>query len=567
MQKRWLFKPLPPKELVLDLSSLINVNYTLSSILIQRGVKSFEEAKNFFRPTLENLHDPFLMADMEKAVERIEAAIRNKENILIYGDYDVDGTTSVALVYSFLKEFYFYLEYYIPDRYNEGYGLSKAGIEHAHNNNISLIICLDCGIKETEVIGLANEYGIDVIVCDHHRPGNSLPPAYAVLDPKREDCRYPYKELSGCGVGFKLLQAFCIKNEIPLERIYRYLDLVAVSIASDIVPVTGENRILAFFGLQKINSNPGKGIKSIIKNIGLKTKLDIGSVVFTIGPRINAAGRISHATSAVKLLIAESDNDADILADIVDNNNNLRKEFDLSITNEAIEMIANNPDAQNLRSTVLFKNDWHKGVIGIVASRCIEKHYKPTIILTESNQKATGSARSVLGFDIYEAIAECAELLEKFGGHTHAAGLTMELSNVPAFQQKFEQVVKNKITEESLVPVLEIDQLVNFDFINYKTYNILKQMGPFGPNNMQPVFVTENVYAAYPPRILKGDHLKMVVQQEGLSYKFDTIGFGLAKFYDEILLHKKFRLAYTIEENDYMNKRNLQLCIKDIKFD
>lgn len=566
MLKRWLYKPIPPKEKIQDLSKSINVNEILASILVQRGIETFEQAKAFFRPNLSHLHDPFLMKDMDKAVERLSKSIEKNEKILVYGDYDVDGTTSVALVYSFLSEFYDHLDFYIPDRYQEGYGLSKKGIDHAAEHNFTLLIALDCGIKELEVIAYAKELGIDVIVCDHHRPGALLPSAYAILDPKRKDCTYPFKDLSGCGVGFKLLQAFCFMKEIPVERLYKYLDLLAVSIASDIVPIIGENRILAYYGLQKINSNPGKGISSIIKNAGVKSQLDISTVVFTIGPRINAAGRISHAASAVKLLISQSDADAEKLASLINDKNNLRKNFDTNITNEALAMIEES-SAKSAKSTVLFKRDWHKGVIGIVASRCLEKYYRPTIILTQSNEKATGSARSVAGFDIYEAISECADLLEKFGGHMYAAGLTLDLSNLEAFIERFEQVVQQKITEEQMVPVLEIDQIINFDFINNKTYHILRQMGPFGPANMQPVFMSKNVSFMQKPKLLKGQHLKMKLQQEGSSREFDAIGFNLAHYYEKICATNKFSIAFTIDENDFMNKKSLQLCIKDIKFE
>lgn len=567
MQKRWLYKPIPPQEKIINLSKSINVNEILASILVQRGIETFSQAKSFFRPNLDDLHDPFLMKDMDKAVARLIGAIQNQEKILIYGDYDVDGTTSVALVYSFLSDFSTQLDFYIPDRYTEGYGLSKKGIEYAVENNFSLLIALDCGIKEVEVIQYARECGVDVIVCDHHRPGVTLPGAYAILDPKREDCPYPFKELSGCGVGFKLLQAFCIKSNIHPEKLYQYLDLLAVSIASDIVPIIGENRILAYYGLQKINSNPGTGISSIIRNAGLKNQLDISTVVFAIGPRINAAGRISHATSAVKLLIAQSESDAEKLARLINDKNNLRKNFDTNITTEALAMIESNSDSKTAKSTVLFKNDWHKGVIGIVASRCLEKYYRPTIILTQSDKKATGSARSVAGFDIYEAISECSDLLEKFGGHMYAAGLTLDLANLEAFQQKFEDIVRQKITDEQLVPVLEIDQIINFDFITDKTYKILTQMGPFGPANMQPVFVSQNVRAVNKPKIVKEQHIKMTLQQEGSSLKFDAIGFNLARYYQDICAKNKFNIAYSIDENDYMNKKSLQLSLKDIQFD
>ncbi|HEY8399612.1 MAG TPA: single-stranded-DNA-specific exonuclease RecJ, partial [Cytophagaceae bacterium] len=448
MNKRWDFKAIPDDESIKQLSEAINVNPSLATILIQRNIKTFDEAKSFFRPSLAELHDPFLMEDMVVAVSRIEKAIQRREKILIYGDYDVDGTTAVSLVYSFLKNVYPAIEYYIPDRYKEGYGISYKGIDYASKNHFSLIISLDCGIKSTEHIKYAKERSIDFIICDHHTPGQELPEAVAVLDPKRKDCNYPYKELSGCGVGFKLMEAFARKNNIPSSELLPFLDLVAISICSDIVPITGENRILTYYGLQQINKNPRPGVKALIGVSGLKKELDVTNVVFGLGPRINAAGRIAHANAAVQLLTCENTEEAEQWAKNIDDKNLTRKDFDSSITEEAIQMIEQDELLLQARSTVLFKKDWHKGVIGIVASRCIEKYYRPTVILTESNNYATGSARSVDGFDLYEAISRCSDLLEQFGGHMYAAGLTLKKENIPAFAEKFESVVRELITED-----------------------------------------------------------------------------------------------------------------------
>jgi single-stranded-DNA-specific exonuclease len=565
MEKRWDFKAVPDAEKVAALSKIINVSETIASMLIQRGVYDFDSAKAFFRPSLETLNDPFLMKDMDKAVSRIELAINKKQKILIYGDYDVDGTTSVSLLYGFLKSRYSNIDFYIPDRYSEGYGVSAKGIEFANENNFSLIISLDCGIKSVDKVELANSYGIDFIICDHHRPGDELPKAIAVLDPKREDCKYPYKELSGCGVGFKLLQAFCLKTNIPVDELYIYIDLVAISIASDIVPITGENRILTYFGLKLINKNPRPGVKALIEVAGFKKALDVTNIVFGLGPRINAAGRIAHASSAVNLLICETALEAEEHAKGINEKNSTRKDFDHIITQEALLMIEENLAAKNFKSTVLFKNDWHKGVIGIVASRCIEKYYRPTIILTESNNYATGSARSVYGFDVYEAISKCSDLLEHFGGHMYAAGLTMKVENVPAFRERFELAVSSAIKEEQLMPRIEVDMKINLDQISEKFLNLIDQMGPFGPENMQPVFVSEFVMDDGRSRVLKEQHLKLSIKQED-SRSIDAIGFGMGHFYENISKGKPFHLCYNISANDFNGVKSLQLSIRDIKF-
>lgn len=566
MQKRWLFEGGYDQDAVASLQNEINVPESIATLLVQRGVKTQEEAKAFFKPKISDLHDPYLMRDMDKAVNRLVQAIDHKEPILIYGDYDVDGTTSVATVYGFLSEFYEYVAYYIPDRYKEGYGVSEAGIDFAAENGYKLIITLDCGIKAIEQVGRAKAKGIDVIICDHHRPGDELPQAVAVLDPKREDCQYPYNELSGCGVGFKLLQAYCINQEIELESLFQYLDLLAVSIASDIVPITGENRTMAYFGLKKLNQQPRPGLEALVNLCKSRKVLTITGIVFGIGPRINAAGRMDHAGSAVDLLLAKTLEEAETMATSIDHKNDERRNFDSSITEEALDMIATSEDMLNAKSTVLFKNNWHKGVIGIVASRCIEKFYKPTIILTESNDKVTGSARSVDGFDVYEAIAECSELLDQYGGHKYAAGVTMDASNVEAFRHKFEQVVSRNITEEQMIPVIKIDTVIFLDEINDRFYDIVSKMAPFGPRNMQPVFVAENVFASN-ARLLKGEHLKFTVKQDGTDAAFDAIGFGLGEYYDLVDCGMRFHLSFTIEENEYRGVKSLQLMIKDIKFD
>ncbi len=566
MSKKWVYKDLPAPEKVQSLVSGIKVSDTLATLLVQRGYATFEESRAFFRPHLGQLHDPFLMKDMEKAVNRLSEAIFKKEKILIYGDYDVDGTTSVALVYGFLRKYHPNIDYYIPDRYEEGYGISETGVRWAAENGFSLVIALDCGIKAVSKVALANSLGVDFIICDHHLPGPELPKAYAVLDPKRLDCDYPFDGLSGCGVGFKLMQAFAIQNTIDIQELYLYLDLVAVSIASDIVPVLGENRVLAYFGIQKLNKSPLPGLKALKNLSGIKGEVTVTRVVFGIGPRINAAGRIDHAGAAVDLLLSRTEEEAEELAAQLDIKNDLRKGFDENITKEALAIIEEQDLLKKSFSTVLYKENWHKGVIGIVASRCIEKFYRPTIILTESNSKATGSARSVLGFDVYEAIAECADLLEQYGGHKYAAGLTMNLENVDAFKDRFEEVVARRITPEMLEPIIEIDLAVTIESMNHKFFNILKQMAPFGPGNMQPVFVSTNVVAKS-VKLLKDVHLKMFLSQEGSNASLEAIGFGFGEYFEAIASGAPFNVAYTVEENDFMGNKTMQLHIKDLKLD
>lgn len=566
MERRWIYKAAPSPESIKKLSEEININPFLSAVLIQRGIQDFSTAKDFFRPSLDHLHDPFLMTDMQEAVDRLKKAIDLNEKILIYGDYDVDGTTAVALVYSYLREFYSHVEVYIPDRNKEGYGVSQAGVEWAEENGYTLIIALDCGIKASDMVVLADHKGIDFIICDHHLPDEKIPNAVAVLDPKRKDCHYPYTELSGCGLGFKLIQAFARKHRKE-EEVYSFLDLVAVSIASDIVPITGENRILTHFGLKKLNENPLPGLKALKDLSQNKNELDVSGVVFTLGPRINASGRVAHASGAVELLISKSEDEALTLAEKVNLKNDIRRQFDMDTTEEALAMIDGSETLRTAKSTVLFKNTWHKGVIGIVAARCIEKYYRPTVILTESNDKITGSARSVSGFDLYEAVLQCGDLLEKFGGHKYAAGLTMNRNNLEAFQQRFEEVVAARITSDMLTPSIEIDVPITFDAITPKFINVLRQMAPFGPENQKPVFEAKNVYVLNSLTNFKDRHIRFLAGQEGSETIFQAVAFDLAEHYEALARGNSFRIAFTVEENQYNGNTTVQLRVKDIKFD
>lgn len=566
MEKRWLYKHEPSSEQVTALSKAINTSTFSSALLLQRSINTFDEAKKFFRPSLADLHDPFLMKDMDKAVRRLKQAMDRDEKILIYGDYDVDGTTAVALVYSYLRKFYPNCDIYIPDRYAEGYGVSLAGIEWAEQQGFSLIIALDCGIKASEIVALAKRKGIDFIICDHHLPDEFIPDAIAVLDPKQHDCSYPCEDLSGCGLGFKFMQAFHQRYRSS-DDLNNYLDLVAVSIASDIVPITGENRILCHFGLKKLNENPLPGLKALKDIAGTKADLDVSGVVFTLGPRINAAGRVAHGRAAVELLISETEEAANELAEKINLKNELRKEFDASITEEAIAMIEQNDAVKSSKSTVLFKNTWHKGVIGIVAARCVEKFYRPTIILTESNNKVTGSARSISGFDLYSAILECSDLLEKFGGHKYAAGLTLDISNLEAFQRRFEEVVSSTLTDEMMTPVIDVDMPIMLDAITPKFITLMKQMAPFGPGNHKPVFEVKNAYVVNSLTSFKDRHVKFLVGQAGNESVFQAVGFDQGEHYPKLLKHDYFRFVFTIEENLYNGVTTVQLRIKDIKFD
>ncbi|RAU84529.1 single-stranded-DNA-specific exonuclease RecJ [Pontibacter arcticus] len=566
MEKRWVINEPPPAEVVEQLATSLKISPTLASILCQRSVCDFEEAKAFFRPDLTALHDPFLMKDMALAVNRLNEALHTSEKILVYGDYDVDGTTSVALMYSFLRQHTERIEYYIPDRYKEGYGISTQGIDWAAEHGFSLIVALDCGIKSADKIAYASTKGIDFIICDHHLPDEDIPKAVAVLDPKQIDCPYPFKELSGCGVGFKLAQAFSIQNDLNMEEVYKLLDLVVVSIAADIVPITGENRILAYYGLRLLNSpQPMRpGLEALRELAAITTDMDISSIVFGFAPRINAAGRMGDAKNSVGMLLADTKEEAFRMADIINESNKERRTKDSDITKEALQMIEADDFLRNANSTVLYKETWHKGVIGIVASRCIEKYYRPTIILTHSNGKASGSARSVHGFNVHNAIESCSDLLEQFGGHMYAAGLTLPIENVPLFRERFESYVTNTITEEQKIPQIEIDSNLELNQITRNFYNIVRQMEPFGPGNMRPVFVSECVYDTGSLRVVGDSHLKLRLTQDGFS-SIDAIGFGLSDYYKPISKGIPFDVCYTIEENVYRGNITLQLRIKDIR--
>ncbi|MGO3182805.1 MAG: single-stranded-DNA-specific exonuclease RecJ [Aequorivita sp.] len=560
---RWTLKPKPEPEKVNSLSKALKVEPLIASLLVQRGIETFEEAQKFFRPSLDDLHDPFLMKDMDKAVWRIEKAIENEENILIYGDYDVDGTTSVALLSSYLKSYYPNIATYIPDRYDEGYGISYKGIDYAEDNGFSLIIGLDCGIKAIEKVAYASEKNIDFIICDHHRPGKIIPKAVAVLDPKRTDCNYPYKELCGCGVGFKLIQALSQNRGLHINDLLLYLDLVATAIGADIVPITGENRILAYYGMKVINSNPRIGFKAILKQVK-KEKLTITDVVFIIAPRINAAGRMKHGNHAVALLSETDSEQADIFAIEIEEFNTDRREADKQITAEALQqIIESNEEERN--TTVVYHESWHKGVIGIVASRLTETYYRPTLVFTKSGEKLAASARSVKGFDVYNALESCSEHIEQFGGHMYAAGLTLLEKDFENFKNEFERVVSETIESHLLTPEIKIDTEINLEDITPKFYRILKQFGPFGPGNMTPTFMTQNLKDIGYGKCVGKDktHLRVVVKQ-GNSDQFTGIGFGMSKKSDIACKGKPFKAAYSIDENEWQGNVSLQLRLKDI---
>ncbi|MEZ4857417.1 MAG: single-stranded-DNA-specific exonuclease RecJ [Flavobacteriaceae bacterium] len=560
---RWTLLPKPEKENITTLATALGVEPFVASLLLQRGIETFEEAKKFFRPSLEDLHDPFLMKDMDRAVARIENAIENEENILIYGDYDVDGTTAVALLSSYLKSYYPNVATYIPDRYDEGYGVSYQGIDFAEDNGFSLIIALDCGIKAIEKVAYASQKGIDFIICDHHRPGSEIPKAVAVLDPKRDDCEYPYKELCGCGVGFKLIQALAQNRRQTIEDLVLYLDLVATAIGADIVPITGENRVLAYYGLKVINSNPRTGFKAILKQVKKET-LTITDVVFIIAPRINAAGRMKHGNHAVTLLTETDIHKAAEYALEIESFNTERKETDQQITQEALQQIIENQE-ENRMTTVVYKDSWHKGVIGIVASRLTETYYRPTLVFTKNGDKLAASARSVKGFDVYDALEACSEYIDQFGGHKYAAGLTLFEKDFENFKNAFEKVVSETIDPKLLTPELKIDAEIDFKDITPKFYRLLKQFAPFGPGNMTPVFMTKNVNDVGFGKTVGQDktHLRLVMKQ-GNSNSFAGIGFGLAEK-EAIACNKKpFKIAYVIDENKWQGTVSLQLRIKDI---
>ena len=560
---RWTLKTAPNKKKVSQLSNDLSVNPILASLLVQRNIDTFKKAKEFFRPSLEDLHDPFLLKDMDRAVSRIEKAIIDNENILIYGDYDVDGTTSVSLVSSYLKTITNHIATYIPDRYDEGYGISFQGIDFASDNNFSLIIALDCGIKAIEKVSYAKKKNVDFIICDHHKPGNEIPKAYAVLNPKRVDCTYPYKELCGCGVGFKLVHALASKRGQTIEDIQQYLDLVATAIAADIVPITGENRILTYYGLEVINSNPRNGIKAIIHQIN-KKKLTITDVVFIIAPRINAAGRIKHGNYAVELLTEMDFEVALDFATSIEKFNLERKELDKKITYEALQQIESANEKEKF-STVVYSENWHKGVIGIVASRLIESFYRPTLVFTKSGNKLAASARSVKGFDVYEALNECSEYLEQFGGHKYAAGLTLDPKNYSAFKNKFEEVVKASIDKNLLIPEITIDLELELSEITPKFFRILQQMGPFGPQNMKPVFKTTSIRDnGYGKRVGSDkSHLKLSIIDGADQKTYNAIGFGLGNKIKSI--KGDFDIAYSLDENEWNGRTSLQLLLKDLK--
>lgn len=570
IDKKWIVREPGNPALVRQLASELGIDQTLANLLVQRNIKSQAEARAFLKPQLDQLHDPFLMKDMDKAVARLTAALESQEKILIYGDYDVDGTTAVSLVYSFLRKYgEDHLDYYIPNRYTEGYGISYKGIDWAAENGFTLIIALDCGIKAVEKVNYARERGIDFIICDHHLPDEFLPEAVAVLDPKRMDCNYPFDDLSGCGVGFKFMQAFASTKSIPFESLLPLLDLLVVSIASDLVSITGENRVLAHFGLKQLNQSPRKGLLSIIKLSGLeKHMITIDDIVFKIGPRINAAGRMESGKTAVDLLTSRSDNDARIIGDTINTHNNDRKNEDRKITLEASEMAAMDADFAIRKSTVVYNPDWHKGVLGIVASRLVENYYRPTIVLCRSNGFITGSARSIPGFDLYEAIENCSDLLENFGGHMYAAGLTLKEENFKVFSKRFEEFVASKITPEILTPVINIDTYLDFKQITPRFFNVLKQFQPFGPGNLSPVFISERVYDNGNGRKVGSEsgHLKLeLIQEDDFHRHISAIAFNRSEHFEHLKSGNPVDICYSIAENYYRGIANLQLRVRDIK--
>jgi len=565
MQKRWKILNAPEEE-VKQLQLSLKVSPLICKMLVQRGIRTFEEAKNYFRPQLNQLHDPWLMKDMRRACNRIFEAFGKKEKILVFGDYDVDGTTAVACMYQFLQKNYIpsLVDFYIPHRYREGYGISKMGIDFAKENGFSLIISLDCGIKSVELIAYAKQLGIDFIVCDHHLPEAVLPPAVAILNPKQKDCAYPYKELCGCGVGFKLITALSAELQLPPEDYYCYLDLVATAIAADIVPITGENRVLAFYGIKKVNENPGNGIKALIELSGVKkTTLHITNLVFVIAPRVNAAGRMDDARKAVQMFIEEDYTKALAFAEMLHNDNTDRKEADSNITEEALALIEQDAVMVNRKSTVVFQPHWHKGVVGIVASRLIEKYYRPTVVLTKSGELVAGSARSVAGFNLYEAIYACREHLLGYGGHFAAAGMTLLPEQVELFSQKFEEIIAATIPEHLLVPEIIIDAEIVFSDISQTLYNIITQMEPFGPDNMRPVFIARNVVDSGWSRIVKEEHVKFSLQQKDIV--FSGIGFGMADKFHLLQSKHPLDVVFTLDENEWNGNKSLQLRIIDCR--
>ena len=568
-ERQWTVKTVAAEETAAQLAAELGIDRVLANLLVQRGVCTFEEARSFFRPRLEDLHDPFLMADMDKAVERVHDAIVKGEKILVYGDYDVDGTTAVALVYSFIRRFTQKVDFYIPDRYDEGYGLSYKGLDWAGDNGFGLVITLDCGIKAIDKVEYARAKGIEVIICDHHLPEEELPGAVAVLDPKREDCHYPFDDLCGCGVGFKLVQGYVKKYDLDPELLDPLLDLQVVSIASDLVSMTGENRILAHYGLKRLNENPRKGLLAMINLAKLEPgHINIDDIVFKIGPRINAAGRMESGRLAVELLTATDDQTAFRIGEQINDSNNERKSIDREITQEALEMVRNGEALETENVTIVYNPTWNKGVVGIVSSRLVEAYYKPTVVLTKSNGFVTGSARSVSGFDLYASIESCADLLENFGGHVYAAGLTMKEENLEEFCKRMNKFVSGNITREELTPVVEIDARLDFSQITPKFTRILKQFQPFGPGNSNPVFLTEDVYDAGNGRKVGagGVHLKLDLMQESQPYRqIAAIGFNMADYYEYIKAGNPIDICYSIVENFYRGSSTIQLRLKDVR--
>lgn len=562
MKKRWNLLSTDPT-IVQHLQDVLKIHPVFCQLLVQRGISTFEEARQFFRPSLEELHDPFLMKDMNLAINRISLAIQKNEKILLYGDYDVDGTTSVALLFSFLKKYHSDLDYYIPDRYKEGYGISFAGIDYAKQNGISLIIAMDCGIKANEKVKYAQGFDIDFIICDHHLPEGELPPAVAVLDPKRADCPYPYKELSGCGITFKLVQAFIEQHSLEMSELVELLDFVVISIACDIVPMLGENRTLAFFGLQQLNETKRLGLQSLIEVSGRQFPLNVNDIVFGLGPMINAAGRLADARQSVRLLLSKDKTVAKENAQALHQSNQKRKEFDAQIVQEAKMLLEENENLDQQKSIVLFQPHWHKGIVGIAAARIVESHHRPTIILTESNGLAVGSARSVKGFNIHHAIKKCEHLLENFGGHAHAAGLSIATDKVDLFIKKFEEVVQATIVEDDLQPEVNITAVLDLKNITPQFWNILRQFAPFGPQNRNPVFATKDVKDTGFSRLLKGNHLKLQMKQDG-SEVMNGIAFGMGDYFPEVQ-NQQFHICYTINENNWRDKISLQLNVRDIR--
>lgn len=568
-EKKWILKDPADPEKVGRLATELGIDRVLAELLVARGVNTFEEARSFFRPSLDDLHDPFLMKDMDKAVERLHTAISEGEKILVYGDYDVDGTTAVSLVYSYVKRFTSRVDFYIPDRYDEGYGVSYKGIDWASDNGFTLLITLDCGIKAIDKVAYAKGKGIDVIICDHHLPEDSLPEAVAVLDPKREDCNYPFDDLCGCGVGFKLVQGYSMTYNVPFESLEPLLDLLVVSIASDLVTMVGENRVLAYYGLKRLNENPRKGLLALIALAKLEAgHVSIDDIVFKIGPRINAAGRMESGRLAVELLTAEDDTTAFEIGDKINESNNERKNIDREITQEALEMVQNGTALASDNVTIVYSPTWNKGVVGIVASRLVEAYYRPTVVLTKSNGFITGSARSVQGFDLYSAIESCADLLENFGGHVYAAGLTLKEENLEEFCRRMNGFVTSNLKPEVVVPVIELDSKLDFSQITPKFFRILKQFQPFGPGNSNPVFLTEDVYDGGNGRKVGagGVHLKLDLMQESQPYhQIPAIGFNMAEFFDHIKAGNPVDVCYSVVENFYRGSSTIQLRIKDMR--